>query len=164
MLKAEQGTQYIGIEGGLVALGGLVDDETRLAFGACIVHGHIEAAEARHRLIDQLAHRIVVAHVGGDKDGLRAELLQFDFKGFAFGQAAAGNHQVCATAGKGQSGGAADAGQGSGDKDDGLIHAENSCEVLLKGMTGQPIDGSVTLWNDSKARFHWCKCRSWWWF
>ena len=92
MLEAEQGTEDVGVEGGCVALGGLIDDEARLPFGAGDVDGRIEAAESGHCLVDQTSDFFVVPYVGLHENGLRAEPLQFDFEGLAFGRTATANN------------------------------------------------------------------------
>jgi hypothetical protein len=55
VLHAQQCAEHIGIEGGGVALGGLLRHRAGLAFRAGVVDGRIQAAEARDRLIDQIA-------------------------------------------------------------------------------------------------------------
>ena len=92
VLEAEQGTEDVGVEGGCVALGGLIDDEAGLPFGAGDVDSHVEAAESGHCLVDQTPDFFVVPYIGLDEEGLRAEALQFDFQGLALGQAATINN------------------------------------------------------------------------
>ncbi len=125
MLQAQQGAQHIGIEGRGVALGGLVDDRSRLSLGAGIVDGRIETAETGYGLVDQVADFIVVTDVGLDECDFGAELPEFGFECLALGLTAPGNDQAGTVPGKGQGGGATDAGQGAGDENDGVAH--DSC-------------------------------------
>jgi hypothetical protein len=129
VLQAEQRAKHIGVEGGGIALGGLVDGEARLAFGARVVDRGVQTAEAGHRLVDQIANFAVVTDVGLDEDGFGAELPKFGFERLALGLPAAGDDESGAVPREGNGSGAADACQGAGDEDDGLVHEFNSCEV-----------------------------------
>ena len=64
VFHAQQRAQHIGVEGGRVAFGGLVNDRARPAFGARGIDGGVDPAKARYSLIDQTAHVILMAHVG----------------------------------------------------------------------------------------------------
>ena len=78
MLHTEQRAEDVGVEGGRVALPGLLRHRTGLAFGAGVIDGYIQATEAGYGLIDQVAHIIFVPHVGAPIFGLRAEGSEFD--------------------------------------------------------------------------------------
>ena len=80
VLHAEQRAEHIGVEGGGVAFGGLIRDRARLAFGACGIDGGVEPAKARDSLVDQIAHVILVAHVGTDERGFGAEAAQLGLR------------------------------------------------------------------------------------
>ena len=69
----EQHTEHIGIEGGRVALGGLLLHRTGRAFGAGIADGHIEPAEPSYGLVDQVADFVFMANVSADEFSFHAE-------------------------------------------------------------------------------------------
>ncbi len=89
-----------------------------LAFGAGVVDGHVDAAEALHGLLDQAADLGLVAHIGAQVLGTHAQGAQFGGQGVAGFVAAAADDQAGPFAGEGQRGGAADAGQRASDEDD----------------------------------------------
>ena len=133
MLHAEQHAEHVGVEGSGVTLGGLLGDRPGLAFGAGIVDGDIEAAEAGDGLVDQVPHVVLVAHIGANEFRLRAERAEFGDQRLAGVVAAAGDDDAGAFAGKGQGGGAADAGQGAGDQDNGIAHVISPCKSGRSG-------------------------------
>jgi len=100
VLQAEQRTQHIGIEGGGVAFAALIDEWTRLPFGARGIDGGVNAAEACNSLVDQIAHLVVVAHVGANEGGFGAEAAEFGFQCLAFRFAASRCDDACAFLGK----------------------------------------------------------------
>src|SRR5882757_466420 len=122
MFETEQCAQHVGIERSGIALSGLIDDEAGLTFGAGDVDGYVEAAEAGHGLVDQAADFIIVTYVGLDKDAFPPYPLEFNFEGLTLSGTAAGNNQTSADLGECHCGGATDAGQGTCDEDDGLVH------------------------------------------
>src|SRR5258708_4166906 len=77
MLHAQQGAEDVGVEGGRVALGGLLRNRTGLAFGTGVIDRYIQAAKARDGLIDQGTHIVFVAHVGTPILRLDADLAEF---------------------------------------------------------------------------------------
>ena len=78
MFHAQQRAEHVGVEGGRVAVGGLLRHRAGLAFSTGVVDGHIEATKARDSLIDQGAWYIVlVLYVRAQELGLGAELAQF---------------------------------------------------------------------------------------
>jgi hypothetical protein len=52
MLQAEQHAEYVGLESGGLAVGGLFRNGPRLAFGTGVVDCHVQATKARDGLID----------------------------------------------------------------------------------------------------------------
>src|SRR5271155_4637887 len=78
----------------VVGLCGLLRDRAGLAFGTGVVDGHIEAAKARDGLIDQVAHIVVVAHVGTPILRLNADLAEFGDQFLAGFVAAAGDNDA----------------------------------------------------------------------
>jgi hypothetical protein len=91
--SAQQCAEHIGIEGGGVALGGLLRHRAGLAFRTGVVDGRIQAAEARDGLIDQIADLIVVLNVGLDERGVSAEAAKLGRKLLAGVLVAAANDQ-----------------------------------------------------------------------
>src|SRR5260370_14182339 len=76
MLHTEECAENGGIEGGRVALRGLLRHRAGLAFGSGGVDGHIEATEARHGLIDQVSYVVLVAYIGIHVFRLRMECAE----------------------------------------------------------------------------------------
>src|SRR5229473_159082 len=139
MFQAEQHAEHIGVEGGGVALGGLIDDQARLALGTGIVDGGIDPAEAGHGLIDQVAHLVFVTDVGLDERGFGAQAAKFGLESLAFGLPAAGDDEAGAVLGEGDGGGATYACEGSSDQNDWLFH----------GVAPQAVAGP--RWADPSA-------------
>jgi hypothetical protein len=131
MLHAEQGAEDVGVEGGGVALGGLVGHRSGLAFGAGVVDRHIQPAEPRHGLVDQGADVVFVAYVGAQERGFGAEAAQFFRQRLAGFVAAAGDDDPRPITGESQRGGSADARQGAGDQDDFCAHGTVPCGVAV---------------------------------
>ena len=124
MLQAEQHPQYVRVEGGGVALGGLIDDQAPLALGTGTVDGGVDPAQAGHGLIDQFSHFVFAADVGLDERGFGSQAAQFGLESLAFGLPAAGDNEAGAVLGKGDGGGATDACEGSRDQNDWLFHGD----------------------------------------
>src|SRR5271169_2294498 len=76
MLHTQECAENVGIEGGRVALGGLLRHPARLAFGSRGVHSHIQATEARYGLVDQVSYVVLVAYIGIRVFRLRVESAQ----------------------------------------------------------------------------------------
>jgi hypothetical protein len=132
VLQAEQHAEHIGVERRCIAFGGLLRDRAGLAFGAGVVDGDVETAEARDCLVDEITDIVLVADVGADEFGLRAkraQLLGQRLSGFV---AAAGDDDTGAVSGVGDGGGAADAGEGAGDQDDGIARGGISHGIFLR--------------------------------
>src|SRR6266550_5760569 len=83
MLQAQQRAQHVGVEGGRVALSGLLSYRAGLAFGTSIVDGHVQVAKPLDGPINQTAHIVFVAHVGADVFSLHAKRTQFSSHGLA---------------------------------------------------------------------------------
>src|SRR5712664_4155912 len=122
MFQAEQHAEHIGVEGGGVAFGGLIDDQAPLALGTRIVDGGVDPAEASYGLIDQVAHLVFVTDVGLDECGFGAQAAKLGLESLAFGLPAAGDDEAGAVLGEGDSGGATYACEGSGDQNDWFFH------------------------------------------
>src|SRR5258708_22166429 len=118
MLQAEQHPQYVRVEGGGVALGGLIDDQAPLALGTGTVDGGVDPAQAGHGLIDQFSHLVFAADVGLDERGFGSQAAQFGLESLAFGLPAAGDNEAGAVLGKRDGGGATDAWDGPFDPND----------------------------------------------
>ncbi len=127
MLHAEQHAEHVGVEGGGIARCGLFGDRAGRAFGAGIIDGDIEAAEPGDRPVDQVLHVALAADVGADEFRFRAECSQFGDQRQARVLATPGNDEPGTFAREGDSGGAADTGQGAGNEDNGSGH-----ETLLR--------------------------------
>ena len=122
VLQAQHGAQHVGVEGGGVRLGRLLDQRPRLPLGARVVDGDIEPAEARHGAVDQRPHVRLVPDVRPHELRLGAQLRQFVLQRRPGVRVAAGDHQAGTLARKGERRGATDAGEGAGDEDDGSGH------------------------------------------
>lgn len=148
VFHAQQRAEHIGVEGRGVALRRLIDDRAGLAFRAGVVDGDIEAAEAGDGLVHQSADLGVVAHVGFDEERLRTQRMEFGFERLALRHAASGNDQAGMGACECQGGGTADAGEGAGDEDNGLVHDEKSCghdDGSMDGSTDHFTAGRVSI-------------------
>src|SRR6185312_7922153 len=106
-----------------------VRDRPNLAFGASIVHGDIETAKPCDGLVDESADVVVLANVGVDELGLRTERTQLPYERLARLITPTGNDHLRALPRESDGGGAADAGEGSGNKNDGLGRVQ-----FLRGM------------------------------
>ena len=95
MLHAQQRAEHVGVEGGGIAFGGLLRHRAGLAFGAGVVDGHVQATKARNGPIDQVAHLVLVAHVGRHELGFSAERAQFGLTSFLAGFLVATGNDEC---------------------------------------------------------------------
>src|SRR6185503_6621173 len=141
VLHAQDHTENIRVERRGVAFRGLVRDRADLAFGSSIVHRDIETAKPCDGLVDQSADVILLADVGLDELGLRTESAQLLNERLAGLIPPTGNDQLCALLGKREGGGATDAGEASGDQNDGLVHLSTPVRYDLPRM-GQPPSGA----------------------
>src|ERR1700719_2071514 len=122
MLHAEERAENVGIEGGGIALGGLLRYRTRLAFGPGGVNSHIQATEARDGLIDEAAHIIFMADVSAPIICVGADLAKFSGQFLADFVASAGNYDARAFARKSNRGGSSNAREGASDQNNGYVH------------------------------------------
>jgi hypothetical protein len=114
VLHAQDQAENVRVERRGIAFRGLVRDGADLALGAGIVHCDIETAKPCDGLVDQVADFIVPANVGLDEDGVGAQAAQLGLESLALRFPATGNDEAGTVRGKGQSGGAANACEGSG--------------------------------------------------
>jgi hypothetical protein len=123
VLHAQERAEHVGVEHRCVAVRRLLGHRAGLAFGAGVVDGDIQAAEARDGPVDEITHVVLAPHIGlNERRLLCAAPAQFSFQCPAFSFTAAGRDDGCAFLGKSQRRGAADAGQSAGDEDDGSAH------------------------------------------
>src|SRR6266850_1976673 len=122
VLHAQDHAENIGVERRRIALRGLVRDRAALSFGAGIVHRDIETAKPCDGLVDQGADVILLADVGVDELGLRAERAQLLNEGLAGLITPTGNDHLRALLGEGDGGGATDAGKGARNQDNWGAH------------------------------------------
>src|SRR6267143_2555093 len=122
MLQAQQHPEDIGVEGGGVALDGLIDDQSRLALGTGTVDRGVDPAEPGHGLIDQVAHLVFATDVGLDERGFGVQAAKFGLESLTFGLPAPGDDEAGAVLGEGDGGGATYACEGSSDQNDWLFH------------------------------------------
>src|SRR4029077_20092335 len=103
---------------------------------AGIVHCDIETAKPCDGLVDQVADFVVAANVGLDEDGVGIQAAQLGLESLALRFPAARNDEACTVRGKGESGGAADACEGSCDQNDWLAHCAPPSD---RSMQGTPV-------------------------
>jgi hypothetical protein len=115
MLEAQERAKHIRLEHRSEAVWRLLNHRTRLAFRASIVDGDIEAAESRDGLVDHGADVILLTDVGVDELGLRTERAQLLSERLAGLITPTGNDHLRALLGEGDSGGATDASESTGD-------------------------------------------------
>src|SRR5882672_1199860 len=83
MLQAQQRAQHVSVEGGRIALSGLLGYGSGLAFGTSSVDGHVQAAKPLNGPVNQTAHIVFVAHVGTDVLSFHPKRAQFGGQGIA---------------------------------------------------------------------------------
>src|SRR4029077_15515929 len=101
-----------------IAFRGLVRDRADPAFGACVVHRNVEAAEPCDGPVDPRADVILLADIGVDELRLRTEGAQLLDERVADLITPTGNNDVRPLLGKGDSGGASYACEASRDQND----------------------------------------------
>jgi hypothetical protein len=77
VLHAQKHAKHVGVENGLIAIGGYIRSRTGIAHGASIVDGDVEAAETSDGLLDEVLDILFMPNIGAVKFGLSAELAQF---------------------------------------------------------------------------------------
>src|SRR5258706_12429746 len=100
MLQAQQRAQHVGVEGGSVALSGLLSYRAWLAFGTSSIDGHVQVAKPLDGPVNQTADIVFVAHVGADIFSLNAKRTQLGDQGIARVVAPPADDQVSAFARK----------------------------------------------------------------
>src|ERR1700730_13120298 len=141
MLHAQKCAKNVGIEGGRVALGGLLRNGTGLAFGSGGVYSHIQATEARDGLIDEAAHIIFMADVSAPILCLGAHLAKFSDQFLAGFVASARDNDARTVFRESQGGGSSNTCEGAGDQNNGGIHSELPGGQFMGqlGLTGVSI-------------------------
>src|ERR1700730_9893122 len=124
MLHAQECAENVGIEGGRVAVRGLLRHRARLAWGSGGVYSHIQATEARHGLIDQVSYVVLVAYIGIHVFRLRVESAGLSHQIFAGFVASTRDNDARTLSREGQGGGSSNAGEGASDQNNGGIHSE----------------------------------------
>src|ERR1700732_3616620 len=122
MLQAQECAENVGIEGGGIALGGLLRYRTRLAFGSGGVDSHIQATEARHRLIDQVSYVVLVSYIGFHVFRLRVESAELSHQILAGLVAAVRDNDARTLFREGQGGGLSNAREGTSDQNNSVVH------------------------------------------
>jgi hypothetical protein len=74
---AQKHTKHIGVEDGLIVLGGYIGSRTGTAHGARVIDSNVEATETSDSLVDEVLDFLFMPHIGAQKFGLSAELAQF---------------------------------------------------------------------------------------
>ncbi len=92
MLHAQQRAEHVGVEGGGVAVRGLLRHRTGLTLGASGVDGCVQATEARDGPIDQVSHLVLVAHIRTEELSFSAERAQLSHQCLAGFLVATGNN------------------------------------------------------------------------
>jgi hypothetical protein len=122
VLHAQDYAENIRVERRGVTVRGLVRDRATLAFGASIVHRHIEATKPCDCLVYQRADVVLLANVGVDELGLGTERTQLLNEGLAGVITPTGNDHLRALLGEGNGGGAPDAAEAASDQDHWVAH------------------------------------------
>src|SRR6202021_1369900 len=118
--------ENIRVERGGIAFRGLVRDRANTAFSAGIVHRDIETAKPCDGLVNQGADVILFADVSVYELGLRTEGSQLLHERLAGLVTPTGHDHLRALLGEGDGGGAADAGEPTGDQDNLSAHSSIS--------------------------------------
>src|SRR6266852_2428064 len=140
MLHAQQRAENVGIEGGCVALGGLLRHRTGLAFGSGRVYSHVQTTEARHGLIDQVSYVVLVAYIGIHVLRLRVESAEFSHQILAGFVASARDNDARTLFREGQGGGSSNACEGASDQNNRCVHG-----ILLSIYFLLSVSRSLTI-------------------
>src|SRR3989454_8435372 len=136
MLHAQDHAQNVGLERRGKAFRGLVRDRADRTFGGGVVHGDIEMPKPRDGPVDHIADVVLLANVGVDELGFRAESAQLLNERLSGLITPTGNDDLRALLGKGDGGSAAYACEASRDQNDWPIHFRFSSitrACLLRG-------------------------------
>src|SRR5260370_37543965 len=140
MCHGEGCAENVGMEGGRVALRGLLRHRTGLAFGSGSVNSHIQATEARHGLIDQVSYVVLVAYIGIHVFRLRVESPKFSHQILAGFVASTRDNDARTLFREGQGGGSSDARQGASDQNNGGIHGETPWRAIYGSVVADVAD------------------------
>jgi hypothetical protein len=89
-----------------------------LAFGTGVVDRHVQTSEARHGLVDEIAHVVLAADIGAHEFSLGAESAQFSDLCLPGIVASTGNYNARTFLSEREGGRAADAGKRARDEYD----------------------------------------------
>src|SRR5216683_3272752 len=145
MLHAQECAENVGIEGGRVALGGLLRHGAGLAFGSGGVYSHIQATEARHGLIDQVSHVLLAAYIGIHVFRLRVESPKLSHQILAGFVASTRDDDARTLFREGQGGGSSDAREGASDQNNGGIHGETPCSAIYGSVAADLLTMDVRI-------------------
>src|SRR5207245_6164478 len=134
MLHAQQCAENVSVEGGSVAFSGLRCYRARLAFGAGVIDGHIQAPNPRDCLIYQAAHIVLVAYIGPHKFCFRAKFAELANQPLAFVIMPAGNNNACAFLREGQRGGSPDTCECTSNQNNGFIHRSSPRRLFFSTL------------------------------
>src|ERR1700732_691878 len=102
------------------------------SIGGGVVHGDIETPKPRDGLVDHIADVTLLANVGVDELGFRAESAQLLNERLAGRITPTGNDHLRALLGEGNGSGAPDAGQSTGDQNDLSAHGSSPSRYGLR--------------------------------
>ncbi len=134
MLHAEKGAEHIGIEGGGVAVRRLLGHRAGLALGAGAIDRRIETPEACNGSNNEVPHLLIVAHVGTDEFGFRAEGTQLRSQCLPGFLMPSGDDNSAAVLRESESGRPPDAGESARDQDDRIFHGVTPSARLIPGL------------------------------
>jgi hypothetical protein len=77
VLHAQKHTKHIRVEDGLIALGGYIGSRTRIAHGAGVIDGNVEASETSDDLVDEVLDFIFMPNIRADEFGVSTEVAKF---------------------------------------------------------------------------------------
>jgi hypothetical protein len=135
VLHAQEDAEHVGVEGGGVTLRRLLRHRTCLALCSSVVDGDIETAEVRDGAVDKSLDFALLAHIGADEFGFCAQRAKLLDQSQPRVIASTGNHQTRSLTRKSQRRGAADAGQGTGNEDNGAVHLSSPSGPVIPSRT-----------------------------
>src|SRR5580704_15060816 len=124
MLHAQKCAENVGIEGGRVALRGLLRHRAGLAWRPGGVYSHIQATEACHGLIDEVSYVVLVADIGIHVFRLRVESAELSHQISADFVTSTSDNDARPLFREGQGGGSSNARKGASDQNNRGIHRE----------------------------------------
>jgi hypothetical protein len=108
VLHAQKHTKHIRVEDGLIALGGYIGSRTRIAHGAGVIDGNVEASETSDDLVDEVLDFIFMPNIRADEFGVSTEVAKFGGQLLAFIVVSARNNDARSIMREGQGSGATD--------------------------------------------------------